>query len=163
METSFKDLCSAHEKAKPVIAKEENGVTPRFYVRILVEMEDLINETWEDSEGRKKMSKNNSKSLGALRQKLRKYIKNEFEDDAAKFRENPDDDDDVEDAVPQEEKGDDDEDSDDESPDKSDFTKADMFKKDIKKSIGDDDESDDSYWDSSGEDESDDSYWDSSG
>ena len=67
METSFKDLCSAHEKAKPVIAKEENGVTPRFYVRILVEMEDLINETWEDSEGRKKMSKNNSKSLGALR------------------------------------------------------------------------------------------------
>merc|ERR1711981_1393925 len=154
METSFKDLCSAHEKAKPVIAKEENGITPRFYTRILVEMEDLINETWEDTDGRKKMNKNNSKSLGALRQKLRKYIKNEFEDDVAKFRENPDDDDDVEDAVPQEEKADDDEDSDDESPDKSDFTKADMFKKDIKKSIGDDDESDDSYWDSSGEDES---------
>ena len=64
-----------------------------------------------------------------LRQKLRKYIKNEFEDDVAKFRENPDDDDDVEDAVPQEEKADDDEDSDDESPDKSDFAKADMFKK----------------------------------
>merc|ERR1711936_416670 len=132
----------------------DNGVTPRFYIRILVEMEDLINETWEDSDGRKKMNKNNSKSLGALRQKLRKYIKNEFEDDVAKFRENPDDDDDVEDAVPQEEKGDDDEDSDDESPDKSDFSKADMFKKDTKKSFGDDDESDDSYWDSSGEDES---------
>ena len=64
-----------------------------------------------------------------LRQKLRKYIKNEFEDDVAKFRENPDDDDDVEDAVPQEDKADDDEDSDDERPDKSDFTKADMFKK----------------------------------
>ena len=64
-----------------------------------------------------------------LRQKLRKYIKNEFEDDVAKFRENPDDDDDVEDAVPQEDKADDDEDSDDESPDKSDFSKADMFKK----------------------------------
>ena len=47
----------------------------------------------------------------------------------AKFRENPDDDDDVEDAVPQEDKADDDEDSDDESPDKSDFSKADMFKK----------------------------------
>ena len=67
METSFKDLCSAHEKAKPVIAKEENGITPRFYTRILVEMEDLINETWEDTDGRKKMNKNNSKSLGALR------------------------------------------------------------------------------------------------
>merc|ERR1712066_842185 len=129
METSFKDLCSAHEKAKPVIAKEENGVTPRFYVRILVEMEDLINETWEDSEGRKKMSKNNSKSLGALRQKLRKYIKNEFDEDVAKFRENPDEDDDVEDAAAQEEKEDEDDGSDDETPDKSDFTKADMFKK----------------------------------
>ena len=67
METSFKELCSAHEKAKPVILKEENGVTPRFYIRILVEMSDLIDETWEDSEGRKKMNKNNSRSLGALR------------------------------------------------------------------------------------------------
>ena len=67
METSFKELCLAHEKAKPVILKEENGVTPRFYVRILVEMTDLIDETWEDSEGRKKMNKNNSRSLGALR------------------------------------------------------------------------------------------------
>ena len=67
METSFKELCTAHDKARPVIAKEENGVTPRFYIRILVEMEDLINETWEDSDGRKKMNKNNSKSLGALR------------------------------------------------------------------------------------------------
>ena len=70
-----------------------------------------------------------SYNFDLFRQKLRKYIKNEFEDDVAKFRENPDDDDDVEDAVPQEEKGDDDEDSDDESPDKSDFSKADMFKK----------------------------------
>jgi translation initiation factor 3 subunit C len=67
METSFKELCVAHDKAKPVFVKEENGITPRFYIRILVEMEDLINETWEDTDGRKKMNKNNSKSLGALR------------------------------------------------------------------------------------------------
>ena len=64
METHFVDLCKAYEKAKPVIEKEEKGVTPRFYVRILVELDDLINETWEDKEGRKRMSKNNSKSLG---------------------------------------------------------------------------------------------------
>lgn len=38
---------------------------------------------------RKNLSKNNSKSLTALRQKLRKYIK-DFEEDMAKFRENPD-------------------------------------------------------------------------
>ena len=77
METSFQELTKAYEKAKSVIAKEEGGLTPRFYVRILVEMEDLINETWLDREGRKNMSKINSKSLGALRQKLRKYIRYE--------------------------------------------------------------------------------------
>jgi translation initiation factor 3 subunit C len=47
------------------------------------------------------MSKNNSKSLSSLRQKLRKYNK-EFELDIAKFRENPDQAEDDE----EEEKGD---------------------------------------------------------
>ena len=64
METHFVGLCNAYEKAKSVTEKEEKNVTPRFYVRILVELDDLINETWEDKEGRKRMSKNNSKSLG---------------------------------------------------------------------------------------------------
>ena len=93
METGFVDLTKAFDKAKPVIEKEENGVTPRFFIRILVELEEIINETWEDRDGRKRMSKNNSKSLSALRQKLRKYMK-EFEEDITKFRENPDADDD---------------------------------------------------------------------
>lgn len=39
------------------------------------------------------MSKNNSKSLSILRQKLRKYNK-DFEDEIVKFRENPDEDED---------------------------------------------------------------------
>merc|ERR1712128_386040 len=94
MLTSYEDLLKAFDKAKPVIAKEEGGVTPRFFLRILVEMEDLINETWEDSVGRKNMSKVNGKSLGALRQKLRKYIRENLDDDVSKFRENPDADDD---------------------------------------------------------------------
>lgn len=85
----------AYQKALPVIAKEEGGQTPRFYIRCLVEMEDFINEVWEDREGRKNMSKNNSKSLTSLRQKLRKYNK-DFEEDIVKFRENPDQDDDEE-------------------------------------------------------------------
>ena len=72
MESGFLELMKAYEKAKSVVEKEENGVTPRFFVRILVELEDLINETWQDSDGRKKMSKNNAKSLGAMRQKLRR-------------------------------------------------------------------------------------------
>ncbi|XP_023337712.1 eukaryotic translation initiation factor 3 subunit C isoform X1 [Eurytemora carolleeae] len=90
MLTSFEDLLKAFEKAKPVIAKEEKGVIPIFYIRILVEIEDLVNETWEDSVGRKSMSKVNGKSLGALRQKLRKYIRENLEEEVAKFRENPD-------------------------------------------------------------------------
>lgn len=89
MLSSFEDLMRAYTKAIPVISKEENGVTPRFYVRCLVELEDFISEMWEDREGRKNMSKNNSKSLTSMRQKLRKYNK-DFEEDIAKFRENPD-------------------------------------------------------------------------
>ncbi|XP_032686240.1 eukaryotic translation initiation factor 3 subunit C-like [Odontomachus brunneus] len=95
MLSSFEDLMRAYQKALPVVAKEELGQTPRFYIRCLVEMEDFINEVWEDRDGRKNMSKNNSKSLSTLRQKLRKYNK-EFEDDIIKFRENPDQDDDEE-------------------------------------------------------------------
>lgn len=100
-------------KAAPVIQKEENGQTPRFFVRCLVEMEDFINEMWEDREGRKNMSKNNryllhwfenipfilffySKSLASMRQKLRKYLK-DFDEEIAKFRENPEQPDDDED------------------------------------------------------------------
>lgn len=52
-------------------------------------MEDFINDTWDDRVGRKNLSKNNSKSLASLRQKFRKYVK-DFENDLAKFRENPD-------------------------------------------------------------------------
>lgn len=93
MLSSFEELMRAYQKALPVITKEESGQKPRFYIRCLVELEDFINEVWEDREGRKNMSKNNSKSLTSLRQKLRKYNK-DFEEDIAKFRENPDQDDD---------------------------------------------------------------------
>nr|CAD7602280.1 unnamed protein product [Timema genevievae] len=83
MLTSFEELMRAYTKALPVISKEENGQTRRFYVRCLVEMDDFITEVW------KNMSKNNSKFLTSIRQKLRKYTK-EFEEDMAKFRANPD-------------------------------------------------------------------------
>ena len=89
MLTGFENLSRAFQKAKNVIDKEESGTTPNFYVKCLVELEDFINEVWEDREGRKNMSKNNSKSLATLRQKLRKYNK-DFESDIASYRENPD-------------------------------------------------------------------------
>lgn len=41
---------------------------------------------WEDRDGRKAMSKTNSKGLTTLRQKLRKYMR-DFEDDIKGYRE----------------------------------------------------------------------------
>ncbi|XP_017775361.1 PREDICTED: eukaryotic translation initiation factor 3 subunit C isoform X1 [Nicrophorus vespilloides] len=111
MLSSFEDLQRAYLKAAPVIAKEENGQTPRFYIRCLAEMEDFINEVWEDRDGRKNMSKNNYKSLSSIRQKLRKYLK-DFDESIKKFRENPDQPDDE----GEEEKRDEDVDSDAEAP-----------------------------------------------
>jgi len=110
MANSFEDLMRAYQKALPVIMKEESGITPRFYVRCLVELQDFISEMWEDKEGRKNMSKNNSKSLASLRQKLRKYTK-DFENDISKFRENPDMADEEEEEQPKEEDEDSDADS----------------------------------------------------
>merc|ERR1719336_1417844 len=108
----------------------------------LVEMEDLVNETWEDSAGRKNLSKINGKSLGALRQKLRKYIREGHEEDVAKFRENPDAADD------EDEKGDDEDSGDDSDTD----TRAKSEEKEAKSSkskkdkIVDDDDSDSEDW-----------------
>ena len=150
METSFQELIKAYEKTKVAIMKDEGGVTPRFYVRILVEMEDLVNETWEDKEYLKTMSKINKKSLNGLRQKLRKYIR-DFDDDMAKFRENPDAEDEPEE---QDADQDDSEGSDDEGGKaRKSFSKSregseSVDKEKFKSRGGDDDESDDSYWDS---------------
>lgn len=84
--TDFEDLTKAYVKTRKVI--EQTGI-PRFYIKCLVELEDFINEMWEDRDGRKAMSKTNSKGLSSLRQKLRKYNR-DFEDDIKSYRENPD-------------------------------------------------------------------------
>nr|KAF6441085.1 hypothetical protein HJG63_012281 [Rousettus aegyptiacus] len=50
----FELLGKAYGKAKSIVDKE--GV-PRFYIRILADLEDYLNELWEDKEGKKKMNK----------------------------------------------------------------------------------------------------------
>lgn len=144
MLTSFEDLTRAYAKALPVITKVENGVTPRFIIRALAEMEDFINMVWDDKEGRKNLSKNNSKSLGTLRQKFRKYIK-DFDSDLKKFREAPDAADDDEEEEEKKEESE----SEDEQYVAPAAAKAVSFKKDVKvKVVKDDDDSDDSIdWD----------------
>lgn len=109
--SSFEELTRAYQKALPVITKEENGITPKFYIRCLVELEDFINDVWEDRDGRKNLSKYNAKSLATLRQKIRKYIK-EFEKEIKSFRENPSEEVDAEEAVSDSQSEGDDSDSD---------------------------------------------------
>jgi len=144
METLFMDLQKAFDKARPVVAKEENGVTPRFFIRVLVEMEDLVNKVWADAPYRKSMSKTNGKSLGSLRQKLRKYVRNEFEKDVEKFRENPDEPDDLHgDDEEEGAKDSDASDDEDEKPAKKEL-KPGAAKGFLKKEAGGDDDDDDS-------------------
>ncbi|KAJ1524292.1 hypothetical protein ONE63_010803 [Megalurothrips usitatus] len=144
--SSFEDLMRAYTKALPVISKEENGLTPRFYLRCLVEVEDFVNEVWEDRDGRKNMSKNNSKSLTSLRQKMRKYIK-DFEEEMTKFRSSPDQgDDEEEEEKDQDSDSDDDEDSHPVVTKKPSVEPAPEPKKAAAADDDEDDGSDSSYW-----------------
>ncbi|XP_016343596.1 eukaryotic translation initiation factor 3 subunit C-like isoform X1 [Sinocyclocheilus anshuiensis] len=81
----FEQLCRAFLKSKTIVDKE--GV-PQFYVRLLADLEDYLNQLWEDKEGKKKMNKNNAKALSTLRQKIRKYNK-DFETEITSYKENP--------------------------------------------------------------------------
>ncbi|XP_076800416.1 eukaryotic translation initiation factor 3 subunit C-like [Clavelina lepadiformis] len=143
----FENITKFYNKSKAVILKE--GI-PRFYIKILVETEDYVNELWQDKEARKKMSKPNSKAHGTLRQKIRKYLR-DFEKEVTDYRENPDVDE-KEQAVPESLP----------SPDKSD--KAKMFlDKPLKPANipmaanDDDDDDDDDDWPSDTSESSDES------
>lgn len=85
----FEELTRKYAKVKTVLDKESDGKTPRFLVKCLVELEDFVEQCWEDRERRKNMNKNNSKSLSSLRQKLRKYNKT-VQTEVDGYRENPD-------------------------------------------------------------------------
>uniref|UniRef100_A0A8D3BTW9 Eukaryotic translation initiation factor 3 subunit C n=1 Tax=Scophthalmus maximus TaxID=52904 RepID=A0A8D3BTW9_SCOMX len=79
----FEQLCRAFLKSKNIVDKE--GV-PSFYIRLLADLEDYLNQLWEDKEGKKKMNKNNAKALSTLRQKIRKYNR-DYETEVAAYKE----------------------------------------------------------------------------
>lgn len=81
----FEQLCRAFLKSKNIVDKE--GV-PSFYIRLLADLEDYLNQLWDDKEGKKKMNKNNAKALSTLRQKIRKYNR-DYEAEIATYKENP--------------------------------------------------------------------------
>ncbi|MEQ2197724.1 Eukaryotic translation initiation factor 3 subunit C [Xenoophorus captivus] len=97
----FEQLCRAFLKSKNIVDKE--GV-PQFYIRLLADLEDYLNQLWEDKEGKKKMNKNNAKALSTLRQKIRKYNR-DFETEIASYKENPQESADEEEEKEQEDSG----------------------------------------------------------
>lgn len=85
----FEELTRKYAKVKSILDKESDGKTPRYIIRCLVELEDFVEQCWEDRERRKNMNKNNSKSLSSLRQKLRKHNKS-LQHEVDDYRKNPD-------------------------------------------------------------------------
>uniref|UniRef100_A0AAQ4RIT6 Eukaryotic translation initiation factor 3 subunit C n=1 Tax=Gasterosteus aculeatus aculeatus TaxID=481459 RepID=A0AAQ4RIT6_GASAC len=79
----FEQLCRAFLKSKTIVDKE--GV-PSFYIRLLADLEDYLNQVWEDKEGKKKMNKHNAKALSTLRQKIRKYNR-DYETEITSYKE----------------------------------------------------------------------------
>jgi translation initiation factor 3 subunit C len=122
----FEELTRKYSKVKSILDKESDGKTPRFLIKCLVELEDFVEQCWEDRERRKSMNKNNSKCLSSLRQKLRKHNKT-IQEEIEEYRANPDAEDGAQSAdekeAASESDGNDDKDSDDESLDSVNFVK----------------------------------------
>ncbi|XP_022096301.1 eukaryotic translation initiation factor 3 subunit C-like isoform X2 [Acanthaster planci] len=141
--SSFDDLIRVYQKAQKVLCPE--GTTPpRFYVRTLVELEEFVNECWED---KKKLSKMNAKALSTLRQKLRKYCR-DYEEPINEYKENPDVEKEEEEEEEEEVSGDESESDDEEGLSMAGLKRAPSKPKD------DDSDSDSSFWDDSTESES---------
>jgi len=82
---TFEEMVKAYDKCKKLIEKDGHF---KQYIRAIAELEQFINELWNDSEWRKSASKNNSAALTKLRQRIKKYNK-EFEKEIEDFKANP--------------------------------------------------------------------------
>ncbi|KAG5177289.1 eukaryotic translation initiation factor 3 subunit C [Tribonema minus] len=85
-QTVFDELCRQMDKAKVNIAKEG---TPKFFIKLLVDLEDKLTETLKDKAGVKKMSATNTRSLNRMKLQLKKHNK-AYEAEIADCRAKPD-------------------------------------------------------------------------
>jgi translation initiation factor 3 subunit C len=81
----FKNTNKIIEKSKMLILK--NGL-PKFYVKMLMDLEDFLVETLKDKEAIKKMKKEISKAFNTMKLSLRKHNK-DYENEIAACRANP--------------------------------------------------------------------------
>ncbi|CAF0832422.1 unnamed protein product [Adineta steineri] len=85
----YENLIKAYEKARRVLEKDQG--LPRSFIKILAQLDDFINQCWGDREWRDALNKNNSNNLSALRQKIRRFLKQEpLEKEINAYREKPD-------------------------------------------------------------------------
>eukprot|EP00983_Pelagomonas_calceolata_P012319 393968-Pelagomonas_calceolata.AAC.8 len=68
--------------------KYQGMAAPRMYIRMLVELDDFLNDTMANKDIKKKMSSTNAKALNAMRQRLKKHIPM-FAELVEKYKENP--------------------------------------------------------------------------
>ncbi|XP_065054309.1 eukaryotic translation initiation factor 3 subunit C-like [Rhopilema esculentum] len=148
--TEWENMCKAYIKAKTVVEKE--GI-PAFYIKALADLEDFIQNQWEDKESRQKLSKVNAKSLSSLRQKMKKYNR-DFEEKIKDFKENPEQYEEEEAEEDEEKSGSESDDSEDEAEEVEKPKASSMLKQPKQKQFDEGDEDDDDY-DSFFEDEGD--------
>jgi len=159
---NFEELRKAFIRAKAaVIDKEDGGKIPVFFIRCLSQLDEYVKMMWE---GKKITNKGQKSALQALRQKLRKYIKDNFETEMTNFQENPEEEhSDQEAADSDAEQGSDADDDQEDVPTASSFKKeASVVSSDRSESLppaagDDDDDSDSTDWGSDDESSSSDS------
>ncbi|CAF3473730.1 unnamed protein product [Rotaria sp. Silwood1] len=87
----FVNFIKVYNKARRIIEKEQ--IISRFYIKILVQLEDFINECWNKRDECNEFKKTNSNNLKILRQKFRQYVQVEsFQNQINAYREKLDDD-----------------------------------------------------------------------
>lgn len=67
----FQELTRSFVKSAKVVEKE--GI-PSFYIKELAELDDYIKLVWEDKDFKKKLSRDRSKGLTTIRQRLKRYF-----------------------------------------------------------------------------------------
>ncbi|CAO3668154.1 unnamed protein product [Umbelopsis ramanniana] len=87
-------ISNEFDKLNKLMTKAKAGingiVTPKFYIRCLVELEDFLQEAAQkEKAAKKKMNANNAKAMNAMKQKLKKNNKS-FEDKIEQYRKDPD-------------------------------------------------------------------------
>lgn len=154
------------EEVNKIVVKQANlikneGGEPRFYIKMLVDLEDFLAVTLKDKVAQKKMNKANGRSLNRMKLSLRKYNAG-YEAKIKEFRENPQQSEDEDEAESSDSDSDDSDDSDSDSSSDSDSdsdsdsSKSSEDEKEKKKKVeskkakgsDDDSDSDSDNWDS---------------